>query len=161
MLPLTLTHTHTQTKPMPTNSPILPFLVLTMAGGCRVSNLMKPAENNSWVCVEMVGRGGGGRGRESRHKCPCQSQGQRDSCTDSNNEPNKTQEKETAAIFLTFHLSEHEPLLSVLSGWLEGARERSARQAGRQAWLQQAWVIWDRQQGCARPLRPSVCSSRI
>lgn len=41
-------HSHTNTaNVMPTNSPILPFLVLTMAGGCGVSNLMKQAGNNS------------------------------------------------------------------------------------------------------------------
>lgn len=42
--PHSLTNT---TSPMPTNAPILPFLVLTMAGGCGVSNLMKQPENNS------------------------------------------------------------------------------------------------------------------
>lgn len=46
-LNLTSMHTQTQTKPVPTNWPILPFLVLTMAGGCGVSNLMKQAGNNS------------------------------------------------------------------------------------------------------------------
>lgn len=41
-------HSHTNaSNPVPTNSPILPFLVLTMAGGCGVSNLMKRAGNNS------------------------------------------------------------------------------------------------------------------
>lgn len=70
-------HSRTNTtNPMPTNSPILPFLVLTMAGGCGVSNLMKRTGNNSWVCVEMGNGGGqkGGRRVESRHKCPCQGQ---------------------------------------------------------------------------------------
>lgn len=60
MLLLTLTHIHsqTQTKLMPTNSPILPFLVLTMAGGCGVSNLMKQAgEQQLSVCGSEV-RGG-------------------------------------------------------------------------------------------------------
>lgn len=42
--PHSLTNT---TNPMPTNVPILPFLVLTMAGGCWVSNLMKQSGNNS------------------------------------------------------------------------------------------------------------------
>lgn len=41
-------HSHRNaTNLMPTNGPILPFLVLTMAGGCGVSNLMKQAGNNS------------------------------------------------------------------------------------------------------------------
>lgn len=40
---------------MLTNSAILPFSVLTMAGWCRVSNLIKQDEaNNSWVCVWKV-----------------------------------------------------------------------------------------------------------
>lgn len=56
-------HSRTNTtNPTPTNSPILPFLVLTMAGGCGVSNLMKQAGNNSWVCVEMGLEGAGGGG---------------------------------------------------------------------------------------------------
>lgn len=73
--PHSLTNT---TNLMPTNVPILPFLVLTMAGGCGVSNLMKQSGNNSWVCVWKWGWrwGRGGRGVESRHKCPCESQGQ-------------------------------------------------------------------------------------
>lgn len=55
---------HSHTNPMPTNGPILPFLVLTMAGGCRVSNLMeRAAKQQLSVC--------GGAGGESRDKCPC------------------------------------------------------------------------------------------
>lgn len=41
-------HSHANTSnPGPTNGPILPFLVLTKAGGCGLSNLMKKARNNS------------------------------------------------------------------------------------------------------------------
>lgn len=72
LLTLTYIHSQTQTKLMPTNSPILPFLVLTMAGGCGVSNLMKQAgEQQLSVCGSGV-RGGLVVG-VLRHKCPCQS----------------------------------------------------------------------------------------
>lgn len=54
------THTHIQQHtitaiPMLTNSAILPFSVLIVAGWCGVSNLIKQdVANNSWVCVWKV-----------------------------------------------------------------------------------------------------------
>ncbi len=153
-------HSHTSTtNPMPTNSPILPFLVLTMAGGCGVSNLMKQAGNNSWVCVEMGLEGEkrqrGRRGIESRHKCPCQSRGpawERESCTDRDKEPKMaaSQSSRKGDGGVSAPLSECE---SLLSGWMVWAHARSLRQAGRQAQLQWARLNWNRQRGKASGLR--------
>lgn len=122
-------HSRTNTTdPMPTNRPILPFLVLTMAGGCGVSNLMKQAGNNSWVCV--CGNGVGGRGVKSRHKCPCQSRSrtrEKDALTATTSPkwlPVKALKKEKRQRCL----SERDSLPSLLSGWLRRAElEQAAR----------------------------------
>lgn len=124
---LTLTHIHSKihtntTDLKPTSSPILPFLVLTIAGGCGVSNLMKQAGNNSWVCVETGLEGEG----ESRHKCPCQSRGaRRESCSDCNNKPKMAASRSSGK-----RDSVSESLLSHLSGWLVWAHARPLRRAG-------------------------------
>lgn len=117
-------HSRTNTTdPMPTNRPILPFLVLTMAGGCGVSNLMKQAGNNSWVCV--CGNGVGGRGVKSRHKCPCQSRSrtrERERCTDRNDEPKMAasqsfKKRKETAVSLWAWLTAVTPLWLTEAGW--------------------------------------------
>lgn len=113
---------------MPTNSPILPFLFLTMAGGCGVSNLMKLTENNSWVCEEMGWGGEGVKTQVSLSKPgPRRERAAVTAATSTKNrcQTKLKEEKETAAIFLTFHPPEHEPRLSSLPGWLKRARVSS------------------------------------
>lgn len=151
---------------MPTNSPILPFLVLTMAGGCGVSNLMKRAGNNSWVCVQTGLEGGGKREGgdarggevESRHWCPCQNEGQRareraalTATTSPKWLPVKAPEKkETLRAWIT----------AVTPLWLTGVSSCEVPQ--RQAWLQSARASWNGQQGWALGLwGPPVCYRRI
>lgn len=135
-------HSHTNTTdPMPTNSLILPFLVLTMAGGCGVSNLMKQAGNNSWVCVEIrvggVERGGEGEGwvktQVSLSKPRPEREGAALTATTSPKWlPVRAPGRETVAS----RLSERESPPSLLSGWLVWAHARSLRRAGRRARLQ-------------------------
>lgn len=81
-------HSHRNTtNPMPTNSPILPFLVLTMAGGCGVSNLMKRAGNNSWVCVCVEVGDGVGLSQDTSVPVKARARPERESCADRNNKP--------------------------------------------------------------------------
>lgn len=176
-------HSRTNTtNPMPTNSPILPFLVLTMAGGCGVSNLMKRTGNNSWVCVEMGNGGGqkGGRRVESRHKCPCQGQTregelhwpQQQAQNGCQSKLQKTRRRCLCA------LSENHRRHSSLVVWCELMRDPSGGQGGRLdlnrlGWAgigsrAELWGLWGRQfviagfdgwvegQNCTRRVTPNL-----
>lgn len=137
------------TELMPTNSPILPFIVLTMAAGCGVSNLMKRTGNNSWVCVEMGdGRGvkrvvvGGG---ESRHKCPCQDQTREGLTTTTSPKWHQSQlQEKRCRCLITENRHRHSSLLD----WCELMRDPPDGQEGR-AGLKKARVSWTSQQYAA------------
>lgn len=119
---------------MPTNSPILPFLVLTMAGGCGVSNLMKRAGNNSWVCVQ-TGLEGGGREREVRRGEGRLSQDTgvlvktraRERERELHWPQQRAQNGCQSKLQKKKRLSERESLPSLRSGWLVWAHARSLR----------------------------------
>lgn len=119
---------------MPTNSPILPFLVLTMAGGCGVSNLMKRAGNNSWVCVQTGLEGGGrerevmrGEGRLSQDTGVLVKTRARERERELHWPQQRAQNGCQSKLQKKKRLSERESLPSLRSGWLVWAHARSLR----------------------------------
>lgn len=135
MLPLTLTYIHTDTQPtpVPTNRPILPFLVLTMAGGCWVSNLMKQqlsvCGNGGWREGGRGGRRGWVKTQVSLSELWPEWKRERGSCMDHNNQSKMAAGQRSRERDSDFFERESPPPLVL--GWLVWVHARSFRRAGR------------------------------